>query len=150
MKLCFIQQHYFAFILFLPWSSNGNISHVIGPLCGEFTGHRWIPCTKASDAELWYFFDLCLNKHTSKQLWGWRFGTLSRHYDAIAITSEINRGRWLTSMICCPVIDFCLSDGLRRYCDTNGRPAAILGTLCHHWHTRDSIMLHKTTLSWSS
>ena len=28
---------------------------VIGPLCKEFTGHRWIPITKASDAELWYF-----------------------------------------------------------------------------------------------
>ena len=25
------------------------------PLCGEFTGHRWIPLTKASDAELWCF-----------------------------------------------------------------------------------------------
>ena len=33
-------------------SSNGNIFHVTGPLCGEFTGHRWIPRTKASDAEL--------------------------------------------------------------------------------------------------
>ena len=29
--------------------------HVTGPLCGEFTGHRWIPLTKASDAELWCF-----------------------------------------------------------------------------------------------
>ena len=29
-------------------SSNGNISRVTGPLCGEFTGHRWIPLTKAS------------------------------------------------------------------------------------------------------
>ena len=28
---------------------------VTGPLCGEFTGHRWIPHTKASDAELWCF-----------------------------------------------------------------------------------------------
>ena len=36
-------------------SSNGNIFHVAGPLYGEFTGHRWIPCTKASDAELWCF-----------------------------------------------------------------------------------------------
>ena len=27
-------------------SSNGNIFHVTGPLCGEFTGHRWIPLTK--------------------------------------------------------------------------------------------------------
>ena len=36
-------------------SSNGNIFRVTGPLCGEFTGHRWIPRTKASDAELWCF-----------------------------------------------------------------------------------------------
>ena len=28
---------------------------VAGPLCGEFTGHQWIPLTKASDAELWCF-----------------------------------------------------------------------------------------------
>ena len=33
-------------------SPNGTIFHVTGPLCGEFTGHRWIPLTKASDAEL--------------------------------------------------------------------------------------------------
>ena len=31
-------------------SSNGNIFCVTGPLCGEFTGPRWIPRTKASDA----------------------------------------------------------------------------------------------------
>ena len=36
-------------------SSNGNIFRVTGPLCGEYTGHRWIPLTKASDAELWCF-----------------------------------------------------------------------------------------------
>ena len=36
-------------------SSNVNIFHVTGPLCGEFTGHRWIPLTKASDAQLWHF-----------------------------------------------------------------------------------------------
>ena len=29
-------------------SSNGNIFIVTGPLCGEFTGHLWIPRTKAS------------------------------------------------------------------------------------------------------
>ena len=39
-------------------SSNGNIFGVTGLLCGEFTGPRWIPRTKASDAELWCFFDL--------------------------------------------------------------------------------------------
>ena len=36
-------------------SSNGNIFGVTGHLCGEFTGPRWIPRTKASDAERWYF-----------------------------------------------------------------------------------------------
>ena len=36
-------------------SSNGNIFHVTGLLCGEFTGQRWIPHTKASDAELWCY-----------------------------------------------------------------------------------------------
>ena len=48
-------------------SSNGNIFRVTGPLCGEFTGHRWIPLTTASDAELWCFFDLCLSKRLSNQ-----------------------------------------------------------------------------------
>ena len=42
-------------IHFMMTSSNGNIFRVTGPLCGEFTGNRWIPRTKASDAELWYF-----------------------------------------------------------------------------------------------
>ena len=41
-----------------PWHDDvikWNIIRVTGPLCGEFTGHRWIPRTKASDAELWCF-----------------------------------------------------------------------------------------------
>ena len=36
-------------------SLNGNIFHFTGRLCGEFTGHRWIRHTKASDAEFWWF-----------------------------------------------------------------------------------------------
>ena len=48
-------------------SSNENIFRVTDPLCGEFTGHRWIPLTNASDAELYVFFDLRLNKWLSKQ-----------------------------------------------------------------------------------
>ena len=51
---------------------------VTGPLCGKFTGHRWIPCTKASDAEFWCLFDLRLNKPLSKQSWCWWFETPSR------------------------------------------------------------------------
>ena len=60
---------------------NGNIWRVTGPLCGEFTGHRWIPLTKAM-----FFFDLRLNKRMSKQSWGWWFETPShslwRHRNA--------------------------------------------------------------------
>ena len=40
---------------FMMTSSNGNIFRVTGHLCGEFTGPRWIPRTKASEAELWCF-----------------------------------------------------------------------------------------------
>ena len=36
-------------------SSNGSIFRVTGTLWGESTDHRWIPLTKASDAELWCF-----------------------------------------------------------------------------------------------
>ena len=56
-------------------SWNGNIFRVTGPLYGEFTGHRWIPLTNASDAELWCF---CLKKQLSKQSSGWWFETPSR------------------------------------------------------------------------
>ena len=49
-------------------SSNGNILRVTGLLFGEFTGHRWVPFTKASDAEFWcFFFYLRLNKRLCKQ-----------------------------------------------------------------------------------
>ena len=36
-------------------SSNANIFHVTAPLWGESTSYRWIPRTKASNAELWSF-----------------------------------------------------------------------------------------------
>ena len=43
-------------------SSNGSIFRVTGHLCGEFTGLRWIPHTKASERSLYIFFDLRPNK----------------------------------------------------------------------------------------
>ena len=64
-------------------SSNGNIFRVTGPLCGEFTG----ACTKTSEAEIWYIFDLRLNKRLSKRSRGWWFETQSsslwRHCSAL-------------------------------------------------------------------
>ena len=55
-SLLVVSCHAFAHILmffFMMMSSNKNISALLAPLCGEFTGHRWIPLTKASDAERW-------------------------------------------------------------------------------------------------
>ena len=79
--LCLVAEILYENILMT--SSNGNIFSVTGPLCGEFTGHQWIPLTKASDVELCCFFHLCLNN-------GWinnaEAGDLRRHrshYDVI-------------------------------------------------------------------
>ena len=41
-----------------------TFSGLPGPLCREFTGHRWILLTKASDAELWYFLDMICPEQT--------------------------------------------------------------------------------------
>ena len=81
-------------------SSNGNIFRVTGHLCGEFTGPRWIPRTKASDTELWCFFYLHPNKWLSKQWRGWWFETLPcplrRHRNALLF-------RALCTVICLAV-----------------------------------------------
>ena len=52
---------------FMMTSSNGHIFRVSGPLWGEFAGHRWIPLTKASDAELWCFLWFVPGHRLSKQ-----------------------------------------------------------------------------------
>ena len=59
-------------------SSNGNIFRVTGHLCREFTGHRWIPRTKASDAELGCRLWSAPEWRLSKQSRGWWFETPSR------------------------------------------------------------------------
>ena len=64
-------KNYSHLVFFIMTSSNGNIFHVTGPLCGEFTGDQWIPCMRSSDVS----FDLRLKKHVSKPSWGWSFET---------------------------------------------------------------------------
>ena len=54
-------------VMFMMTSPNGNIFHVRGHLCGEFTGHCLILYTKATDAELRCFSDLHQNQQFSKQ-----------------------------------------------------------------------------------
>ena len=69
-------------------SSNGNIFRATGPLWGKSTGHQWIPLTEASDVEFDGFFDLRLNKRSSKQS---RRGDLRRHlahYDVTVMESD--------------------------------------------------------------
>ena len=63
-------------------SSNGNIFHVTGRLCGEFTGDRWIPRTKASDAELGLFSLICawINAYVKNREAG-DVKRLRAHYD---------------------------------------------------------------------
>ena len=61
-------------------SSDGDIFRVTGPMYGEFTGHRWIPHRKASDAELNLILSLvCASMN------GWanncETGDLRRHSD---------------------------------------------------------------------
>ena len=56
-------------------SSKGNTFCVTGHLCREFTGPRWIPRTKASDAKLWCFLSSAPEWKLSKQSWGWWFET---------------------------------------------------------------------------
>ena len=47
----------FVIVTLLPImaASNDNFFRVTGPLCGKFTGLRWIPVTKASNTDLWCF-----------------------------------------------------------------------------------------------
>ena len=50
-------------------SSNGNIFRVTGPLCGEFTGPGEFPVHRPVTRNFDVFFDLRLNKRSSKQSW---------------------------------------------------------------------------------
>ena len=62
-------------------SSNGNIFRVIGPLWDESTGHRWIPITKASDAEQTAEQAVDLRRHGA-------------HYDVNVMTVCHNDNLW--------------------------------------------------------
>ena len=70
-------------------SSIGNIFRVTGHLRGEFTGHRWIPRTKASDAELWCILWCAPDKRLSKQSWAGDLRRHRAHYDVTVIYHDI-------------------------------------------------------------
>ena len=62
-------------VAYMITSSNGNIFHVTGPLCGEFTGPGEFPAQRPMTRSFDVFFHLCLNKRFSKQPQGWWFET---------------------------------------------------------------------------
>ena len=78
-------------IRFMMTSSNVYISRITGPLCGEFSGHRWTapppPHThthththphKGQWRGVLMFSMIFMNKRLSKQSWDWWLETLSR------------------------------------------------------------------------
>ena len=73
-------------------SSKGNIFRVTGSLCGKFTGQRWIPLTKASEAGLWYF--LCSTPWINSRVNNREAGDSRRHrahYDVIVMGYSFHR-----------------------------------------------------------
>ena len=66
-------------MMIITWAMDDVIKwkHFAGPLWGESTGHRWLPLTKASDAELWYFL-WSAPEQTIKKCRRWWFETQSR------------------------------------------------------------------------
>ena len=71
------QQEFLTMQVNMMTSSNGNFFRVTGPLCGEFTGPGEFHTQRAVTRSLDVFLDLRLNKRSSKQPWGWWFGTPS-------------------------------------------------------------------------
>ena len=74
--------------------SNGNIFRVIGHLCGEFTGPRWIPRTKASDAREALMISL-IYVWINDWVYNREVGDLRRsraHHDVIVMLCEMNKG----------------------------------------------------------
>ena len=74
---------------FMMTSSNGNIFRVTGPLCGEFTGNRWIPHTKGQWGRAFMFSLICA--WINGQVKNHEAGDLKRrraHYDVIVMVDN--------------------------------------------------------------
>ena len=85
---------------YMMMSSNGNIFHVTGHLCGEFTGHRWIPHTNGQWRWALMFSFICawINSWVNNC----EAGDLRRHcahYDVMAMIFRQMLCKWAT-IIC--------------------------------------------------
>ena len=126
---------------------------VTGHLCGETTGHRWIPLTNASDAELWCFFNLHLNTRLSKQSWR-RFETPSpslwRHCNA-CLKSLIRGSRHSTrgaESACCISGDWTLRKLLTVRMQNASSLSFLVDKQCHVYLNRDYV--YRLLLNFSS
>ena len=76
-------------------SSNGNIFHVTGPLCGEFAGPGEFPTQRPVTRTFDVFFDLRLNNGwvNNREAGDWRRNR--SHYDVIVMGQRllVNIGR---------------------------------------------------------
>ena len=148
-------------------SSNGDIFRVTGHLCGEFTGDRWIPCTKASDVELWCSLLICV--------WinGWvnnrKAGDLRRyraHYD-VGVMRYLDLacgysyccwpwyrlwcGRPARIRLCC-IVNIVAADGcfsMRAIGGTKGRCLRMSIIRCSLTHSLTHSLAHSLDLSLS-
>ena len=72
MVLAWLCWNILLFVVMMT-SSNGNIFHVTGHLCGVSSVTSEFPAQRLVTRSFDVFFDLPLNKWLSKQLWGWWF-----------------------------------------------------------------------------
>ena len=100
--------------------TSSNICAGNSPIPGEFLAQR--PVTRSFDV----FFDLCLNKRSSKQSWVWWFGTLSRplwrHCNAYsAVRAWRNRKFCATSRRCAfgLIVSYRINPYQKRHLDSN-------------------------------
>ena len=118
---------YYVNIMMTSW--NGNVFRVTGLLCGEFTGHRWIPLTNASDAELW-----CFRWSAPDQTAEWKIET-PVIWDALA---PVMTSLWWThnNLDMCTYIllprDALFRDGYLYY----SQKTTVIMTGRHWWHQR--------------
>ena len=90
-----------------------KLFRITGPLCGELTGHRWIPLTRPVTRSFDVFFDLRLQKRLSEQSIRRWFETPSR---SLSCHCNVHNGYWV------PV------DGNLSY-----RPRFLTPILCRMW-----------------
>ena len=115
-------------------SSNGSIFRITGPLCEEFTGHRWIPPTKASDTELWWF------------LWSAPEQTVEQTIERLVIWYAIVL--IMTLPLCWKIIFACMLTGIC-FLFTLIDHCRWAGLLLQHWHTSRKYKYKVCTVSFA-